>query len=122
MPSAPEVVNNATYNMAALNVMYSLFDWWSLWGGGLYYAFSDGNARKQLTLVSDWLLWEKPGLYGGLGYAYASATDLNTYYWTPDRLNRYFAELALRGNYWRCFYNVFLRYGFGKQKIGRAHA
>ncbi len=117
MSTAREVVRNNTYNMASANAVYSLTDWWYLWGAGQHYGISDGNARDHLSLSSDWLVWEAPGLHAGLGYAYANASDPNSDYWTPYRLNRYFGELGLRGNYLRTFYNLRLRYGFGKQSV-----
>ena len=124
MPTAREVANSTTYNMASVNAVYSLFDWWNLWGGGQHYAISDGNKRDHLSLLSDWTVSDLvgvgdylPGLHAGLGYAYANASDSNPDYWTPYRLNRYFAELGLRGNYRRSYYNLRLRYGVGKQSV-----
>jgi tetratricopeptide (TPR) repeat protein len=116
-PNAREVVKETTYNLASLHAAYSIFDWWDVWGSGQHYAFSDGNKRDHLMLTSDWLVWETPGIHVGLGYAYANAADANTDYWTPYKLNRYFAEAAFRGNYLRAYYNLRLRYGIGKQSV-----
>ena len=117
MPAARVVADNTTYNMASANAVYSISDWWNVWAAGQYYAISDGNTRDHLSLSTDWLVWEDYGLHAGLGYAYANATELNTDYWTPYRLNRYYGELGMRGNYFRMFYNLRLRYGFGKQSV-----
>jgi hypothetical protein len=117
MPFAFEVANNITVNTVSANAVYSLFDWWNLWVSGQQDDISDGNTRDFLKLTSDWLIWDGPGLHAGLGYSYANATDLSTAYWTPYRLNRYFAELALRGNYLRMYYNLQLLYGIGKESV-----
>lgn len=117
LPNAREVANETTYNLASLNAAYSLFDWWDLWGSGQHYMISDGNTRDHVTLTSDWTVMETPGLHVGLGYAYANAKNVSSDYWTPYRLNRYFAEAGFRGNYLRAYYNLRLRYGFGKQSV-----
>ncbi len=116
-PNAREVVKETTYNLASLHAAYSVFDWWDVWGSGQHYAFSDGNKRDHAMLTSDWLVWENPGIHVGIGYAYANAAEANTDYWTPYKLNRYFAEAAFRGNYLRAYYNLRLRYGIGKQSV-----
>ena len=116
-PYALEVANNITYNTLSANAVYSLFDWWNLWASGQHDMISDGNSRDFLKLTSDWLIWEAPGLHAGLGYSYADASDLSTAYWSPYRLTRYFAELALRGNYLRTYYNLQVLYGVGKQSV-----
>ncbi len=117
MPNAREVVNETTYNLASVNAVYSLYDSWSLWGSGQHYAISDGNKRDHLALSSDWLVWEEIGLHAGLRYAYANASTPSSDYWTPYRLNRYLAELGLRGNYLRAIYHLRLHAGIGKQSV-----
>ncbi len=117
VPAARAVVKDTTYNLAALNAVYSLFDWWDLWGSGQRYWFSDSNTRDHAQLISSWLVYEPVGLHLGLGYAFATSSDANADYWTPYNLNRYFAEAALRGNWLRTYYNLRLRYGIGKQSI-----
>ena len=117
MPAARVVAESTTYNLLSANAVYSVQDWWNFWGSGQYYAISDGNARDHLSLISDWVVWEAPGLHAGLGYAYANATTFDSDYWSPYRLNRYFAEMGLRGNYLRTYYNLRLTYGVGKQSV-----
>ena len=116
-PDARELVKETTYNMAAFQVVYSIFDAWDLNGSGQHYAISDGNTRDHLQLLSDWLVWEAAGIHVGLGYAYANAADYSSDYWTPYKLNRYFGEVALRGRYARATYNLRVRYGMGQQGI-----
>lgn len=117
MPSARQAALENTYNLVSANAAYDLTDWWQLQGGGQHFWFSDGNKRDHATFITDWMLWESAGVHAGLGYAYANAVDASRDYWTPYKLNRYFAEAGFRGNYLRIYYNLAVQYGVGKQDI-----
>jgi tetratricopeptide (TPR) repeat protein len=117
MPSARQAALENTYNLVSANAAFDLTDWWQLQGGGQHYWFSDDNKRDHATFITDWMLWEPAGVHAGLGYAYANAADASRDYWTPYKLNRYFAEAGFRGNYLRIYYNLAVQYGVGKQSI-----
>ncbi len=117
MPSARQAAQENTYNLVSGNAAFDLTDWWQLQGGGQHYWFTDGNKRDHATFITDWMLWEPAGVHAGLGYAYANAADASQDYWTPYKLNRYFAEAGFRGNYLRIYYNLAVQYGVGKQSI-----
>lgn len=117
VPEARAVVKETTYDLGAINAVYSLFDWWDVWGSAQRYWFSDDNNRDHLGLTSSWLVYEPVGLHLGLAYAYATSATNNPDYWSPYKLNRYYLEAALRGTYMRAYYNLRLRYGVGRQSV-----
>ena len=53
----------------------------------------------------------------GLRYDYATSDEANPDYWTPYRLNRFYAEVTFRKTFRRIYYNFGIRYGFGKQEL-----
>lgn len=117
IPSARQAVLGNTYNLASANAVYDLLDWWQINGAFQHFWFSDGNKRDHASIISDWQLWEPVGWHAGVGYAFANARSSAEDYWTPYRLNRFFGETGLRGNYLRTFYDLAVQYGFGKQSI-----
>ncbi len=116
-PSARSVLKDTSYDMGALSANWNLFDWWDLNGGVQHYAYSDDNRCDHFRLGSKWLLWPQPGLYAGLNYQYSSAAEKSFDYWTPYKLNRFFVEAQLRGNYRRVYYNLQARFGIGKEGV-----
>lgn len=116
-PSARSVVKNTTYNMGALSANWNLYDWWDLHGGYQHYAYSDATSVDHLRLGSTWLMWEEPGLYGGLDYQYSTSSAKSLDYWTPYQLNRFYADAQLRGSYRRTYYNLLARLGIGKEGV-----
>jgi len=117
-PSARTLLRDiVTYDLWMANGVFSLRDWWDLWGSGQYYTFSDNNNRVHGSVASQWLLWEPIGLHFGLRYAYASSDEEREDYWTPYELHRFYLELALRRTYLRTYYSLKGRAGIGKQAV-----
>jgi len=118
VPSARTLLRGpVTYNLWMANGVFSIRDWWELWGSGQYYSFSDDNDRTHASVASQWLLWEPIGLRFGLRYAYSSSDQKREDYWTPYKMNRYYLELSLRRSYLRTFYSLRARAGIGKQEV-----
>ena len=78
---------------------------------------SDSNNRNHLMAESLWLLYEPAGFHLGLRYEYTSAAESSPDYWTPYHLNRYYLEALFRRTWRRIYYNVGVRYGFGREGL-----
>ncbi len=117
-PSARTLLRGpVTYDLWMANGVFSLRDWWEIWGSGQYYTFSDDNARAHAAAASQWLLWEPIGLRFGLRYAYSTSDEEREDYWTPYKLNRYYLELSLRRTYQRTYYSLQARAGIGREEV-----
>lgn len=114
-PSAVAVTNGITYDMWSIDGIWDPTDWWDISGNVRVYDYSESGEREHLRLKSMWRLHKKTGLYAGLGYGYVHSEEDNDSYWTPYKLRRYFADVALRRSYRRTYYNVRARYGIGKE-------
>ena len=117
VPAADAAAKGTTYTAGALNLYYSLFDWWDIYGSGARYMFSDSNTRSHLGAGSSWLVYDPLGLHLGLLYDYATSDVANQDYWTPYQLNRFYAEAFLRKTYHQIYYNLGIRYGVGRQHL-----
>ncbi|OGV43297.1 MAG: hypothetical protein A2X46_06570 [Lentisphaerae bacterium GWF2_57_35] len=117
-PSARTVVRDmVTYDQWMANGVFSIRDWWDVWGSGQYYLYSDDNNRLHGAVSSQWLIWEDIGLRLGLRYAYTTSEEARDDYWTPYQLNRFYLEASLRHTYQRTYYNLQARTGLGKQNV-----
>jgi len=117
VPAARAVAKDTTYDLASINGLWSMTDWWKFQFSGLLYDFSDDNSRDHFGLGSRWLVWDAIGLYLGVRYDYADAEMDNPDYWTPYKLNRYYLEAELRGQKRNTYYMLRLRYGIGQQRV-----
>lgn len=116
-PSAKAVADGVTYDQAMAVGVYRLTDWWDLVGTGAHVAFSDDNTREHLQAGTTWLVHPRSGFRLGLRYAYTSAEEDRSTYWTPYQLSRYFVEGGFQGNYLRAYYNLRLRLGTGREGV-----
>ncbi|MDZ4198473.1 MAG: tetratricopeptide repeat protein, partial [Kiritimatiellia bacterium] len=114
-PSAQAAVEDIQYDALMGLGIFSLRDWWDLSASGMFYDFSDDNTRDHLMLGTTWLLAERTGLKLGLRYMFTTSDFESDAYWTPYRLQRYFIETSLQGNYLRHYYNARIRFGLGRE-------
>ena len=110
----PSLQGPIAENTVAVNGMWEILDPWELSGRVSFSSLSDDNSLLFLNAKSLWRLSEEQGFFAGFGGEFANAGNKSLDYWTPHWLERVYLMAEVRRSYLKSFFQVGLRFGWGK--------